>query len=92
MSDASRGDKACAGLGFSAGAAGIATLSGSTTALSGGMLAEGIKNCVTVAPDIAKAAVLGGEAVAALPALVPLAIVGGLIYAGYNAIRYEMEN
>lgn len=91
MSDISREEKACAGVGLSAGAAGIATLSGSTAAVGGGMLATGITNCVAAAPGIAKLAILGGQAFAAIPALAPVAIVGGLVYAGYNLICYEIE-
>lgn len=92
MSDISREEKACAGVGLSAGAAGIVTLSGATTAVGGGMIATGITNCVAAAPGIAKLAILGGQALAAFPVLAPIAIVGGLAYAGYNFICYEIEN
>ncbi len=94
MSNTSRVEKACAGLGLSAGAAGIATMSGAASAVGGGMLATGITNCVAAAPGIAKVAILGGQVIATAPALVslaPFAIAGGIIYAGYNAIRYAME-
>lgn len=92
MADVSREEKACAGIGFSAGAAGIATISGATSAVGSGMIATGITNCVAAAPGIAQIALLGGQAIAALPVLAPIAIIGGLVYAGYNGIRYEMEN
>ena len=92
MADISREEKACAGIGLSAGAAGLATISGATSAAGGGMLAAGITNCVAAAPGIAKVALLGGQVIAAIPMLAPIAIIGGLVYAGYNGIRYEMEN
>jgi len=92
MSEVSREEKACAGIGLSAGAAGIATISGATTAVGGGMLATGITNCVAAAPGIVKLAILGGQAIAAIPAVVPFAVAGGLIYAGYNFICYEIEH
>lgn len=92
MSDISRDEKACAGIGLSAGAAGIATLSGATTAVGGGMMGAGITNCVAAAPGIAKLAILGGQALSAVPVLAPIAIVGGLGYAVYNFICYEIEN
>lgn len=92
MSDISREEKACAGIGLSAGAAGIATMSGATTALGSGMLATGITNCVAAAPSIAKVAILGGQVLSAVPVLAPIAIIGGLGYAAYNFICYEIEN
>ena len=92
MADISRDEKACAGIGLSVGAAGLAAINGVTTAAGGGMLAAGITNCVAAAPSIAKVALLGGQVIAAIPVLAPIAIIGGLAYAGYNGIRYEMEN
>lgn len=91
MSDLSRDEKACAGIGLSAGAAGIATISGATATAGGGTLAALITNCVAAAPSIAKVAVLGGQVASAVPVLAPIAVVGGLFYAGYNFVRYEME-
>lgn len=96
MSTISREEKACAGLGFSAGAAGIATINGLTTstvaATGGGMLTTGLANCVAMAPGMAKVALLGGQIISAVPVLVPCAIIGGLAYAGYNFICSELEN
>ncbi len=92
MSEVSREEKACAGIGLSVGAAGLATINGATTAAGGGMLAAGITNCVAAAPGIAKLTVVAGQAIAAIPAVVPIVVVGGIAYAGYNLIRYEIEH
>ena len=91
MADMTRDEKACAGIGFSAGAAGLATLGRATSTVGSGMLAAGITNCVAAASGIAQLAVLGGQAIAAIPVVAPIAVVGGLAYAGYNGIRYIME-
>ncbi len=92
MSEVSREEKACAGIGLSVSAAGLATLNGATTAAGGGMLAAGITNCVAAAPGIAKLTVLAGQVITAIPAIVPIAVAGGLIYAGYNFICNEIEH
>ncbi len=92
MSDISREEKACAGIGLSAGAAGIVTISGASTAAGGGMIAAGITNCVAAAPGIAKLAIIGGQTLCAFPVLAPVAIVGGLSYAVYNFICSATEN
>lgn len=92
MSDISREEKACAGIGLSAGAAGIATLNGATSAVGGGMIATGVTNCVAAAPGVAKVAILGGQVLSAVPVLAPIAVAGGLAYAGYNLMRNEIEN
>lgn len=90
MADISRDEKALAGLGLSASAAGLTSLSG---AASGSMLATGISNAMAVAPGLVHVGILGGKIIAAVcPVVVPVAIVGGLVYAGYQGIRSSMDN
>lgn len=86
MAEISNEEKALAGLGFSAGAAGITA----SAAVSTGIVAEGISSMTAAAPAFAKVAIMAGEFISSTPILAvvaPYAVGGGLIYAIYHAAK-----